>query len=57
MKRVGNRVQVTAYLSVEQKQALDQLRAVTRVPVQEYLLEGVDMVLDRYKKELRRSKR
>ena len=57
MKRVGNRVQVTAYLSVEQKQALDQLRAVTRVPVQEYLREGVDMVLDRYKKELRRSKR
>lgn len=52
MKR-GNLVQMPAYLTPKQKADLSRLSKATRVPMQEYLREGVDMVLERYKKELR----
>ncbi len=49
----GRRVVVSVYLDPEQKTALDKLSKTTRVPVAAYLREGVDLVLSRYKKELR----
>ncbi len=48
---------VVAYLEQEQKEALKLLSTITRVPQQAYLREAVDMVLERYKKELRRAKK
>lgn len=56
MKKIGNRIQIAVYISLEQKKALDELKRATRVPVQEYLREGVDCVLERYKKHIRLSK-
>ncbi|MFB3081900.1 MAG: ribbon-helix-helix domain-containing protein [Gammaproteobacteria bacterium] len=49
----GRRVVVSVYLDPEQKTALDKLSKTTRVPVAAYLREGVDLVLSRYKKQLR----
>ncbi len=54
MKR-GNLVQMPAYLTPKQKSELSRLSKLTRVPMQGYLREGVDMVLSRYKKHLKRS--
>ncbi len=48
---------VVAYLEPEQKEALKQLSTITRVPQQAYIREAIDMVLDRYKKDLRRAKK
>jgi predicted DNA-binding protein len=47
--RVGNRVATPLYLDQSQKKALKQLSERTRVPMQEYLREAVDMVLKKYK--------
>ena len=52
MKR-WNQIQITAYLRPEQKVALDRLSKATRVRQAEYLREGLDMVLARYKKQLK----
>lgn len=49
------RITTTVYLDPEQKAALDELSKITRVPAAEYVREGVDMVLARYKKQLRRG--
>jgi hypothetical protein len=46
--------QLALYLEPEQYEALKRLHEVTRVPMQVYLREGLDMVLDKYKKELRK---
>lgn len=49
MKR-GNLIQTVAYLKPKQKADLERLSKATRVTQAEYVREGVDMVLDRYKK-------
>ncbi|MES9887283.1 MAG: ribbon-helix-helix domain-containing protein [Candidatus Sedimenticola sp. 6PFRAG1] len=49
----GNRVVTTVYLNPEQLEALKRLNKNTRVPIAEYFREAVDMVLEKYKKELR----
>lgn len=54
MKR-GKLIQTVAYLTPKQKTDLAKLSAETRVSQQAYLREGVDMVLGRYKKHLKRS--
>ncbi len=54
MKR-GNLIQTVAYLKPKQKADLERLSKATRVTQAEYLREGVDMVLSRYKKHLKRS--
>ncbi len=44
---------MTVYVDPDQKAALDKLSKVTRVPTAEYIREGVDTVLAKYKKHLR----
>lgn len=40
---------ITAYLRPDQKEKIDELSKRTRVPAAEYLREGIDLVLDRYR--------
>ena len=44
------KIPVQAYLEPEQAEALKALSKLTRKPQQEYLREGVDLVLARYAK-------
>jgi len=46
------KVQMPMYAEPAQFAKLQQLHEKTRVPMQVYLREGLDMVLERYKKEL-----
>ena len=48
------KTQIAMYLEPEQYDALKSLHEKTRVPMQVYLREGLDHVLDKYKKELRK---
>lgn len=53
----GNRVarkkiSTTVYITPEQDASLKKLHERTRVPVAEYIRQGIDMVLDRYKEHL-----
>lgn len=52
MKR-GNQFQTIAYLKPEQKAALEKLSKATRVPQAEYIREGVDLVLAKYRKHMK----
>jgi hypothetical protein len=45
---------MSLYVQPEQATALRALSKRSRVPMQVYLREGVDLILARYKKELRR---
>ena len=45
--------QIPCYLESEQLDDLRRLSKTTRVPLQVFLREGVDLVLKNYKKELR----
>lgn len=47
------RVKVAVYLEEAQKEQLDALSERTRVPWAEYVREGVDEVLARYRKQLK----
>jgi predicted DNA-binding protein len=47
------RVKVAVFLDAEQKRRLDALSQATRVTWSAYIREGVDWVLDRYKKHLK----
>jgi hypothetical protein len=51
------RVKVAVYLDPKQKVALETLSERTRVPWAEYVREGVDMALERYKKQLRGTRK
>ena len=44
------KIPTTVYLEPEQQARLQDLSATTRVPMQEYLREGVDYVLDAHYK-------
>jgi predicted DNA-binding protein len=46
------KVSTTVYITVEQNHSLKLLNQRTRVPVAQYIREGIDMVLERYKDEL-----
>jgi len=41
---------------VSQKERLKDLSNKTRVPISEYLREGIDLVLDKYREELQTQK-
>ena len=43
------KVSTTIYITEEQDQALKRLHAETRVPVAEYIRQGIDMVLERHR--------
>lgn len=46
------KISTTIYITPEQNEALKQLSAKTKVPVAEYIRQGIDLVLDRYKENL-----
>ena len=48
-----NNIPVIAYLTPEQKKALDQLTKTTRVPKTVYMREAVDDLLKKYAKTLK----
>lgn len=50
--KIGKKESMVAYLEPEQKVALKKLSDKTRVPMQEYLREGVDLILEKYKKHI-----
>jgi len=51
-----SKTQITTYILVSQKEKLKDLSDKTRVPISEYLREGIDLVLDKYREELHTQK-
>lgn len=51
-----SKTQITTYILVSQKEKLKDLSSKTRVPISEYLREGIDLVLDKYRAELNTQK-
>lgn len=51
-----SKTQITTYILVSQKEKLKELSGKTRVPISEYLREGIDLVLDKYREELQTQK-
>jgi len=47
-----NKLPTTVYLTEEQYQLLKQLHNRTKVPMAEYIREGVDLIIRKYRKEL-----
>lgn len=43
------KISTTVYITPEQDERLKLLHARTKVPVAEYIRQGIDMVLDRYR--------
>ena len=46
------KLSTTVYLTVEQDQALKSLNARTKVPVAEYIRQGIELILAKYKDQL-----
>ncbi|HEV8324616.1 MAG TPA: ribbon-helix-helix domain-containing protein [Myxococcota bacterium] len=46
------KISTTVYITPEQDEALKKLNGRTKVPIAEYIREGIDLVLARYKKDL-----
>lgn len=46
------KISTTIYITPEQNELLKLLNARTRVPVAEYIRQGIDLVLEKYKDEL-----
>lgn len=46
------KVSTTVYITPEQNELLKQLHQKTKVPVAEYIRQGIDLVLDREKRHL-----
>lgn len=42
------KVSTTVYITPEQDQRLKELHARTKVPVAEYIRQGIDLVLEKY---------
>ena len=47
-----NKISTTVYITPDQNERLKLLSEKTRIPVASYIREGIDLVLDRYKKNL-----
>ena len=43
------KISTTVYITPEQDAALKQLNGKTKVPVAEYIRQGIELVLDKYK--------
>ncbi len=43
------KISTTVYITPEQDERLKTLHARTKVPVAEYIRQGIDLVLDKYK--------
>jgi hypothetical protein len=48
----GKKVSTTVYITQEQNSLLKQLNQKTKVPIAEYIREGIDLVLERYRHNL-----
>ncbi len=46
------KISTTVYITPEQDERLKLLHARTRVPVAEYIRQGIDLVLDQYRGDL-----
>ncbi|MCA9679813.1 MAG: ribbon-helix-helix domain-containing protein [Kofleriaceae bacterium] len=46
------KISTTVYITPEQDAQLKVLHARTKVPVAEYIRQGIDLVLDKYKEHL-----
>lgn len=46
------KISTTIYITPEQNEMLKLLNQKTKVPVAEYIHQGIDMVLQKYKSEL-----
>jgi len=46
------KISTTVYITAEQDARLKELNAKTKVPVAEYIRQGIDLVLDRYRDNL-----
>ncbi|HXI60839.1 MAG TPA: ribbon-helix-helix domain-containing protein [Polyangia bacterium] len=47
-----NKISTTIYITPEQNQRLKQLHDKTKVPVAEYIRQGIDMILEKQKHHL-----
>ncbi|MEA2700773.1 MAG: hypothetical protein QOI66_5044, partial [Myxococcales bacterium] len=47
-----NKISTTIYITPEQSQRLKQLHDKTKVPVAEYIRQGIDMILEKQKHHL-----
>ena len=46
------KISTTIYITPEQNERLKALNAKTKVPVAEYIRQGIDLVLEKYKTQL-----
>ncbi len=46
------KISTTVYITEEQNEKLKSLNKVTKVPIAEYIRQGIDLVLERYKNQL-----
>jgi predicted DNA-binding protein len=46
------KISTTVYITPEQNDRLKQLHGKTKVPVAEYIRQGIDLVLDKYQEHL-----
>ena len=46
------KISTTIYITPEQNLRLKELNAKTKVPVAEYIRQGIDLVLEKYKAQL-----
>lgn len=46
------KISTTIYITEEQNELLKKLNEKTKVPVAEYIRQGIDLILERHKKEL-----
>jgi len=46
------KISTTVYITEEQNDLLKQLNIKTKVPIAEFIRQGIDLVLDKYKKDL-----
>jgi predicted DNA-binding protein len=46
------KISTTIYITPEQNEQLKALNAKTKVPVAEYIRQGIDLVLEKYKTQL-----
>jgi predicted DNA-binding protein len=46
------KISTTVYITPEQDAALKQLNSKTKVPVAEYIRQGIELVLEKYKDQL-----
>jgi hypothetical protein len=52
MAMARKKISTTIYITPEQNELLKLLNQKTKVPVAEYIRQGIDLVLDRYKEQL-----